>query len=67
MEQVGDAFELLREDMDRLRGRLFQLAEAAGMPERQEQAFKGLVRQQTYASQAKLTEILRQNGKAQSG
>jgi hypothetical protein len=53
---------VMRDDMNRLRGRLFGLVEATGMPEKQEEAFKKLIRQLTYATQADLEETLRSNG-----
>lgn len=49
----------IRQGMDRLRGRLFHAVEALGLPERQETAFKGLVRTLTYEDQARLESILR--------
>lgn len=52
----------VRDDMNRLRGRLFGAVEATGMPEKQEDAFKGLIRQMTYDAQANLEGILRRNG-----
>jgi hypothetical protein len=54
-----EAIAQVREDMNRLRGRLFGAIEAAGLPEKQETALKGLVRQQTYDAQANLESILR--------
>lgn len=50
---------IVRDDMNRLRGRLFQAIEAAGLPTRQETAIKGLVRNVTYDSQAGLEAALR--------
>lgn len=50
---------ILREDMNRLRGRLFQAVEACGLPEKQERAFKGLIRQTTYDAQADLESALK--------
>jgi hypothetical protein len=50
--------------MNRLRGHLFEAAEATGMPNRQEQAFKGLIREFTYAAQSNLEAALRRNGNA---
>jgi len=44
--------------MNRLRGRLFGCVEAAGLPEKQENALKGLIRQLTYDSQANLEAAL---------
>lgn len=54
------AITVLRRDMDRLRGRLFQTVEAVGLPAKQEQAFKALVRSLTYDSQADLESALRE-------
>jgi hypothetical protein len=56
------AFEELRHGMDRLRGRLFSTIEAMGLPEKQENAAKGLIRQTTYDCQANLEAAIRQNG-----
>jgi hypothetical protein len=52
----------IRADFDRLRGRLFQLFEATGMPDRQCDAAKGLVRRITYDGQAQLERDLRAGG-----
>lgn len=52
----------IREDMNRLRGRMFEAIEAAGLPDKQEDALKRLIRQQTYDSQANLESIVRKNG-----
>lgn len=59
----GKAIDAVREDMNRLRGRLFGAVEATGMPVKQERAFKGLIRQTTYDAQANLESIIRRNGK----
>lgn len=56
------AIEEVRVDMNRLRGRLFGAIEVTGMPAKQEDAFKSLVRQLTYDAQANLEAILRRNG-----
>jgi hypothetical protein len=53
------AIGTLRDDMNRLRGRLFQAIEAAGMPTKQETAVKALIRQLTYDAQANLEAALR--------
>jgi hypothetical protein len=45
--------------MNRLRGKLFQAVEAAGLPDKQEKAIKGLIRQLTYEAQANLESTLR--------
>jgi hypothetical protein len=57
----GDAslIEQIRQDFDRLRGRLFQAIEATGMPARQEDAVKGLVRVLSYDTQGRLEARLR--------
>lgn len=52
----------IREDMNRLRGRLFGAVEAVGLPERQENAIKGFIRQHTYDAQANLEAIVRGKG-----
>ena len=49
----------MRGEMDTLRGRLFVAVEATGMPEKQANAFKQLVRTTTYDSQAILESILK--------
>lgn len=56
------AIKEVRDDMNRLRGRLFGAIEATGMPTKQENAVKGLIRQLTYDAQANLEGILRRNG-----
>ena len=53
------AITQVREDFNRLRGRLFGVIEVTGMPEQQQAAFKGLVRQLTYDAQAGLESVLR--------
>jgi len=52
--------DVMRTDMNRLRGRLFQLVEAAGLPEKQEAALKGCIRTQTYDAQSRLESALRE-------
>ena len=54
-----DLIEQVRNDMNRLRGRLFQLVEAAGLDQKQEDALKGCIRTTTYDSQADLESALR--------
>lgn len=56
------AIKVMRDDMNRLRGRLFGAIEATGMPTKQENAVKGLIRQLTYDTQANLESHLRKNG-----
>jgi hypothetical protein len=53
------AISVLRTDMNRLRGKLFGAVEAAGLPDKQENALKGLVRQLTYDAQGNLEATLR--------
>jgi hypothetical protein len=55
-----DPIQTIRDDMNRLRGRLFGAVEATGMPEKQERAFKGLIRNLTYDAQANVEAALRQ-------
>jgi hypothetical protein len=53
------AIQAVRDDMNRLRGKLFGAIEAAGLPQRQEDALKRIIRQQTYATQADVESALR--------
>lgn len=55
-----DAVNSMRRHMDRVRGELFQLVEATGMNDKQEAAFKGLIRQLTYRAQADLETFLKE-------
>jgi hypothetical protein len=56
---MEDAISELREDMNRLRGRLFEAIEATGMPDKQEGAVKRLIRTLTYDAQANIESALR--------
>lgn len=58
-----DPIKTVRDDMNRLRGRLFQAVESWGRPDVQERAMKGLIRQMTYEAQANLEAMIRQGGK----
>lgn len=49
----------VRDQMNRLRGRLFQVVEAVGMPEKQESAAKGVIRSTTYDLQSDLESAIR--------
>ena len=49
----------VRDEFGRMRAHLFEMVEAAGMPERQEAGFKGLIRTITYESQASVEAALR--------
>lgn len=57
------AIEAVRVDMNRLRGKLFGAIEATGMPTKQEDAVKNLIRHLTYDAQANLEATLRENGR----
>jgi len=57
VEQITD----VRDDFNRLRGRLFQFLESMGLPEAQTDAAKGMIRTLTYDSQARLEAVLRQS------
>ena len=50
----------VRQDMDRLRGRLFQLVELADLPAEKANAFKACIRTTTYDAQAELEALLRE-------
>jgi hypothetical protein len=54
-----DPVEVMRWHMNRLRGRLFAVVEAVGLPRKQENAIKGLIRTTTYDLQADLEESLK--------
>jgi hypothetical protein len=54
-----EAIELVRRDCDRLRGRLFEILEAVGLPNRQCDAAKRVIRRLTYDMQASLEATLR--------
>jgi hypothetical protein len=56
---MTDVIQQTRDDMNRLRGRLFQAIEAVGFPPKQESAIKGLIRNTTYDAQADLEATLR--------
>jgi hypothetical protein len=49
----------MREDMDRLRGRLLETVEAIGLPQTQEDAVKRIVRRTTFDSQGDLEANIR--------
>ncbi len=53
--------EQVRGDYNRLRGRLFQLIEAAGLPDKQELALKGCIRTTSYDAQADLEALIRRD------
>lgn len=49
----------LRDDFDRLRGRLYELVEATGIEDKQQEAFKRLIRRTSYDVQSRLEGRLR--------
>jgi hypothetical protein len=54
-----EAIQALRDGMNRVRGGLFSAVEAVGLPTKQENALKGLVRQLTYDAQGNIEAALR--------
>jgi hypothetical protein len=56
---MSDPIQTLRDDMNRLRGRLFGFVDAIGLPDKQETAIKSLIRQLTYDAQADIEAALR--------
>jgi hypothetical protein len=59
MGAVSPAVVELREQMDKLRGRLFQRIESFGLEPKHESACKGVIRQTTYDAQAEIESKLR--------
>jgi hypothetical protein len=59
-----DPVDVMRAHMNRLRGRLFQAVEATGVPEKQQVAIKGLIRNLTYDAQADLEALLKEKADA---
>lgn len=59
IETEAAAIAIVREEMNRLRGRLFGSIEAVGFPPRREAAVKNLVRTLTYDAQANLEAAIR--------
>ena len=53
----------VRDEFGRMRAHLFEMVEAAGFPQRQENGLKGMVRTITYDAQASVEAALRRNGK----
>jgi hypothetical protein len=51
----------MRNDFNRLRGRLFEQVESWGIGGKREQAMKALIRHETYASQANLEATIRED------
>lgn len=53
-----EAEEVLKAEMNRLRGRLCGLIESWGLPEKREEACKGILKQITYDSQERLKDLI---------
>ena len=51
--------QMVRDEFSRMRAHLFEAAEAAGWPPRQEKGWKGVIRTVTYDSQSQLEGALR--------
>ena len=51
--------DVVRDEFSRLRRNLFEMVEATGMPKRQEDAWKSVIRTVTYDSQATVEGTLR--------
>lgn len=52
----------MRDEFGRMRAHLFEMVEAGGFPQRQEDGLKGLIRTITYDSQASVEATLRRGG-----
>jgi hypothetical protein len=60
MGMTGDELiQQVRDEFGRMRAHLFEAAEAAGWPEKQEKGWKGVIRTITYDSQSSLEATLR--------
>lgn len=59
MNSADEALAVVRQKHDKLRGQLFGAIEAVGLPERQENAIKGLIRRVSYEAQAELEAAIR--------
>jgi hypothetical protein len=57
----------VRDEFGRMRAHLFEMVEAAGMPQRQEDGFKGLIRTITYDSQATVEAAMRRGASNHAG
>jgi hypothetical protein len=59
MSGEQSAIQDVRDEFGRMRAHLFELIEAGGFPESQENGLKGLIRTITYESQASVEAALR--------
>jgi hypothetical protein len=57
--QTDALIEEVRVDMNRLRGKLFQLVESWDVGEKRENAMKGCIRSETYHAQSELESMIR--------
>jgi hypothetical protein len=55
------ALDILNSELNRMRGKLFEVVEATGIPDKQEEAFKRLIRRTSYDSQNLIASALRGN------
>jgi hypothetical protein len=62
---VDTLIQGVSDDMNRLRGRMFGLIETAGLPDKQEAAFKSLVRGLTYDALADVERTLKEQLRAE--
>jgi hypothetical protein len=53
------ALDILNSELNRMRGKLFEVVEATGIPDKQEEAFKRLIRRTSYDSQNLIASALR--------
>lgn len=53
------ALDIMNSELNRMRGKLFEVVEAVGLPEIQEEAFKRLVRRTSFDSQNLIASALR--------
>lgn len=57
----ASALEQIEQDFNRLRGRLFGAIDSWGLPEKQEEAIKKIVRRETYDAHTNLVAVLRRD------
>lgn len=61
------AIQQTRDEFNRLRGHLFETVESFGLPVKQEDAAKGVIRRTSYASQAAIEGVLREDAMLRNG
>ena len=57
---TNETIQQVRDELNRMRGHLFETVEAMALPEGQEHGAKGLIRTITYNSQANIESALRE-------